>query len=202
MNTKKGLTGIALLLIVLLTTGCVSQEEFDKVKSDLTTAQSQAETLQGDLASLKSDHAALNSERDALQNRYDVLKTDYDAAMGNLDAAQAQAKSLSSDMEAAQNQAELLQQKIVRAKVQAELLGSILFPVAGENGAAPTETDYFNLILRWQESVETTGDTILKEKFQALVDSGFAEGPMMEFLTYLLESMSRGLEVSGFGVGV
>lgn len=95
MKGKRFSIGLALLLIPLLAISCtagVSQEEHDKVKSDLAVVQAQVESLQ-------SDSKAAKSQLETLQSVNDNTKSD-------LAAAQAQVESLQSDSKIAKSQLE------------------------------------------------------------------------------------------------
>jgi len=55
--------GMALVLVLFLMTSCgVSQQEYDKVGSDLTTAQTQIQLLQGELSAKETELSAKESE--------------------------------------------------------------------------------------------------------------------------------------------
>ncbi|MEE8318731.1 MAG: hypothetical protein V3R36_03725, partial [Dehalococcoidales bacterium] len=93
-----------LILIMLVTTlvslpACASgiaPEEYDKVKNELSTIQSQLESLQRKLA--ESESVKVNLEA-LLNERYDELNQTYDAALNELESLQAEFDDLSTGYE-------------------------------------------------------------------------------------------------------
>jgi len=151
VKNKKGLIGVVCLCVVLIslvTISCVatvSQEEYDKLKAELS-------------------------------------------------AFQAQVKVLQSDLEAAQNRIDLLEQKMTRAKAQAEIISGLFVPALTGELNEMTAGESVQFLLEWLDQVEASGDAVLKEKFQALMDAEFANEGMMDFFLYLFENLPRTLE--------
>jgi len=123
-----------------------------------------------------------------------VSQEEYDKVKAELVAAQAQVETLQSDLKAAQSRIELLEQKVVRAKAQAEIISGLFVPaLTGEfNEMTTSESTHF--FLEWRDQVEASGDTLLKDKFQALIDAEFADEGMMDFFLYLFENLPKTLE--------
>lgn len=86
-------------------------------------------------------------------------------------------------------EAQVLREKIARAKTVAEIINALFVPVfKGE------EVDPVNLLFEWRDKIEATGDAVLKEKFQAVMDSEGRDQEVMDLLLYLFESLPRILE--------
>lgn len=94
----------------------VSQQEYDRIESELSAIQSQMATLQGKLAeaeqlqaqnaelnkkyeAIKSDFDALQADYEALGDEYENLNEQYIAAMSQFETVQAVYEELSDDYE-------------------------------------------------------------------------------------------------------
>lgn len=169
MKAKHHVIGIMLLLVPLILATCtagVSQEEYDKVKSELATAQAQVEGLESDLSTAQDQIETLESEYEDVQN----------------------------DLRDSQDKVESLEEKIKQAKAKAEVLNGLFVPALTGELDQMTEEEAMSYFLEWRDTIEATGDPEMKEKFQGLIDSGFADNEMMDFFLYLFESIPDTLE--------
>lgn len=169
MKTKIHVMGIMIFLIPLMLANCtagVSQEEYDQVNSELATAQAQVDSLESDLSTA--------------QEEIETLESDYE--------------EVQSDLQDSQDKIEALEEKIKQAKAQAEVINGLFVPALTGELDTMTEEEAINYFLDWRDKVEATGDPTLKEKFQGLIDSGFADDQMLDFFLYLFESIPNTLE--------
>jgi septal ring factor EnvC (AmiA/AmiB activator) len=147
-------------------TAGVSQEEYERVNSELATAQAQIESLENDLSTA--------------QEQIETLENDYEEAQN--------------DLQDSQDKVEALEEKIKQAKAQAEVINGLFVPALTGELDIMTEEEAINYFLDWRDKVEASGDPTLKEMFQELIDSGFADDQMMDFFLYLFESIPDTLE--------
>ena len=75
---KAIVTGMVLVLLLFLlpscTAGGVSQEEYDRVSSDLAAAQTQIQSLQGELSAKESEVEATKTELEAIKGEFEVIE--------------------------------------------------------------------------------------------------------------------------------
>jgi len=136
--------------------------------SDLAVAQAQVKSLQSDLK-------AAQSQIKTLQSDCGSLRSDYDKAKSDAGAAQAEVQTL--------------KEKMARAKTAAEIINALFVPVFEGK-----EVDPVNLLFEWTDKIEATGDAVLKEKFQAVMDSEGRDQEVMDLFLYLFESIPKILE--------
>jgi outer membrane murein-binding lipoprotein Lpp len=130
----KGWNGFLLLataLGLLMTAACtkgVSQTEYDKVKTDLATAQASLQSLQNDYNSAMADRdkaradlATAQARVQSLQNDYNSATADRDKARADLATAQARAQKLEGDLSLVQAQAKDLQTQLDSAKASLDM---------------------------------------------------------------------------------
>jgi len=111
------MVGMVLILMLFLLSSCgVPQEDYDRVSSDLATAQAEIQSLQGDLTAVRGD----------------LTKAEGDLATvrGDLTKAQAQIQSLQSDKEATE-------EKRTEALAYAEFVDILMYPAWIEAGLTP-----------------------------------------------------------------
>jgi len=125
-----------MLLVQSCATG-VSQEKYDKVNSDLVSAQSQLSTLQ-------SDYDKANNDLKNIQDQLAKLQSDYDNA--NIDLAEVQAKhsavqndysTVKSDLTAVQAEINALENRILdlyraRPDTTVEVIKDVEYGIAGD----------------------------------------------------------------------
>jgi outer membrane murein-binding lipoprotein Lpp len=105
---KTILTGMVLILMLFLLSSCgVPQEDYDRVSSDLAAAQTEIQSLQGDLTAVRADLTKAEG--------------DLAAAQDDLTKAQAQIQSLQGDKEATE-------EKRAEALAYAEFVDILMWP--------------------------------------------------------------------------
>lgn len=123
-----------------------------------------------------------------------VSQEQYDKLGAELSAAQAQVEALQSDLESAQSRIALLEEKITRAKAQADIISGLFVPALTGELNEMTAAESTRFFLEWRDQVEASGDILLKDKFQTLMDAEFANEGMMDFFLYLFENLPKTLE--------
>jgi hypothetical protein len=101
----------------------------------------------------------------------EVSQEEYDKLVDELVSAQTQIETLKSDLEAAQDKIDSLQLKMKQAKAQAEIISGLFVPALTGELKELSEGESINFFLGWWGKVEASEDAVLKEKFQALIDS-------------------------------
>ncbi|GAJ15139.1 unnamed protein product [marine sediment metagenome] len=84
---KAIVAGLALILMLLFAISCgIPQEEYDRVSSDLTAAQTQIQSLQSDLSAKESDLEAAKEKLEQGKARIEILNAVFlPAITGELD---------------------------------------------------------------------------------------------------------------------
>ena len=135
---KAIVVGLASILMLSFVISCgVPQEEYDKVSSDLTAAQTQIQSLQDDLTAAQDDLTAAQTQIQSLQ--------------GDLAEAQAQIQPLQDDKEAAE-------EKRAEAMTYAEYLDILLYSLFEEAGLTPRFA--FESDIEWMIELRDTADDI------------------------------------------
>ena len=169
--------GLALILMLLFSVSCgVPQKDYDKVSSDLTTAQAEIQSLQGDLSAKESDLTAAQAEIQSLQ--------------GDLSAKEA-------GLSAKENELEATKGKLEQGKARIEILNAIFIPAMTGELEGMTDTESVAYFFEWRDKIMDIEDPELTAKFEALIetfsDEAFDEASS-SFFTYLLESTADALE--------
>jgi uncharacterized protein YkwD len=134
---------IAILSMLLATMGALScasgasQEEYDRVNSELLALQSQMATMQGKLAeaqlvqtqnealgkqyeAMKGEFDALQADYEELSNKYEDMSEQYNTTMSQFEALQADYEALSDEYEEMSEQYEILTKGAAKAEAAAE----------------------------------------------------------------------------------
>ena len=154
---KTILIGMALILMLFLLSSCgVSQEEYNRVSSDLATAQTQIQSLQGDLTEARGDLAEAEAQIQSLQG-------DLTAVRADLAEAEAQIQSLQSDKDAAEK-------KRVEALAYAEFVDVLMYPAWIEAGLTPRFVfeDDVDWLVKLTNRASDMGDTKLSSYIKEL----------------------------------
>ena len=123
-----------------------------------------------------------------------VSQEEYDKLAAELSAAQSQVETLQSDLESAQSRIALLEEKMAWARAQAEIISGLFVPALTGELNEMTAAESTRFFLQWRDQVEASGDVLLKDKFQALMDAEFANEGIMDFFLYLFENLPETLE--------
>jgi len=137
---KIAILSMLLVVATLGTLSCapeVSQEEYDRVNSELLALQSQLATLQGKLAeaqlvqtqnealakqyeAMKGDFDALQADYEELSAKYEGMSEQYNTAKSQFEAVQADYEALGDEYEALSEQYEILMKEAAEAEAAAE----------------------------------------------------------------------------------
>ena len=170
---------LALILILLSAISCgVPQEDYAKVISDLTAAQTQIQSLQGELSTKETELSTKESELAAAQTQTQSLQGDLAAK--------------ETELSAKESELEVTNEKLEQGKARIEILNAIFIPAMTGELDAMTETEATNYSLEWQDSLNAVGDPVLTAKFEAFMDAGSDEA-LFSFFVYLLESTADAL---------
>ncbi len=166
---KAILISMALILVLFLLPSCgagVSQEEYDKVKADLASAQAQIQSLQNDLAAAQEQNQSLPSD---------------------LAQAQAQIQSLQTDIEAAD-------QKSAEALAYTEFLDVLMYPAYKQAGINPRFgfEDDVEWFVELKNRATDMGDTKLSSYIKDLEKGD--ESAMYEMWDYCLGIIEEALK--------
>jgi outer membrane murein-binding lipoprotein Lpp len=164
---KKAIPIVMILLPMLfLLTSCgggVSQEEYDRVSSDLAEAQAQIQSLQNDLAAAQEQNQSLPSD---------------------LAQAQAQIQSLQNTIEAAD-------QKSAEALAYTEFLDILMYPAYKDVGITPRFDfeDEVEWLVGLKNKATDIGDTKLSNYIKELEKGD--ESAMYDMWDYCLETIEN-----------
>ncbi len=166
---KAILIGMALVLLLFLIPSCaagVPWEEYDRVSSDLATAQTQIQSLQDDLT--------------AAQTQIQSLQDD-------LAEAQAQIQPPQVDNEAAE-------EKRAQALAYAEYLDILLYSLFEEAGLTPRFAfeDDIEWMIELRDRADDIGDTELSNYLKELEER--SEGAMERLWHYCLDRIEKALK--------
>ena len=122
---------------------------------------------------------------------YDAVVAERDSAQAELQSVQSELQSVSSELSAAQLTIQSQEQAMAKAKISAEIISAFFIPIVkGEEALA----DPMKVIFEWGNQVEASGDAVLKDKFDALIESEVGDEELEDFFIYLLESIPETLE--------
>ncbi len=123
---RTGIIPVLLVVILLISTSCtsgISQDEYDRVKNELSTIQSELASLQSKLTesmALQAQSEVLNSKLDTLQGEYEVLQTKYEELIAEYDELSADYDNVQSEFKAMQDEYEELSAKYEELSKQSE----------------------------------------------------------------------------------
>ena len=168
------MVGMVLILMLFLLSSCgVPQEDYDGVSSDLATAQAEIQSLQGDLTAVRGDLTK--------------VQDDLAAAQADLTKAQAQIQSLQSNEEVTEG-------KRAEALAYAEYLDMALYTVWKESGIAPRfdfEDDLLWL-LGLRDRASEIEDENLSNYVEELIEG--SEAATNQIWDYCLERIEQALK--------
>jgi len=150
----------------------VSQEEYDRLKGELSALQSQLATMQAKLVdaqllqtqnetlgkqytALKSDFDALQADYEELNNKYEAMSEQYDTIKSDFDALQADYEELNNKYEAMSEQYEKLLKAATEAEAAAEFskedVEQAIFKLINEErtGKGVTELEWGVNLYKW-----------------------------------------------------
>ena len=123
---RTGIISVLLVVILLISTSCtsgISQDEYDRVKNELSTIQSELASLQSKLTesmALQAQSEVLNSKLDTLQGEYEVLQTKYEELIAEYDELSGDYDNVQSEFKAMQDEYEELSAKYEELSKQME----------------------------------------------------------------------------------
>ena len=117
-----------------------------------------------------------------------VPQQKYDDLQNELDKANEKNGEL-------QNEIDILTKIISSAKAKSDIISGLFVPsITGEIDDF-SNSQSVAMFLDWTEKIEESGDPILKEKYQDLLNSGFDEDKLSIFFIYIFKSMSEDLQL-------
>lgn len=178
---KTILIGMVLILMLFLLSSCgVPQEDYDRVSSDLAAVQTQIQSLEGDLAAVEDGLTKAQAQIQSLQ-------ADLAAAQADLTEAEAQTQSLQTDKEVAQ-------EKRAEALAYAEYLDVVMYPVWRDAGLTPRfvfESD-FEWLLELGSIASNMGDAELSNYAKRIQEGD--EAAMTELWDYCIDRIEKALK--------
>lgn len=149
---------ISIMLVITLFTlpACTSgiaPEEYDKVKDELSTIQSQLVSLQGKLAESEivkvNLEALLTEQYDELSQTYDTVVSEYESLQANFDSLSTEYEDLGKQLDAVRDEYETLQAQHEYLLAEYDVLRA-QYDIVTEEPALITEEDVeqalFNLV--------------------------------------------------------
>jgi len=131
-----------------------------------------------------------------------VSQEALDKANGDLEAAQTQINQLQEDLTEKDALLEAANEKLTRAKNMMEFVDGFILPFIYGEFNDMGQPEMLSLLSEWQEKVDAIGDTVLTQKFQAIIDSisgvgetepGAAKVLMEDIFSYVLEKLTETL---------
>ena len=148
---RTGIISVLFVVIILISTSCtlgVPQQEYDRVKNELSAVQGELAALQGKLTEsvalqvqneeLNNRYATLKSEFDAMQTRHEELRAEYDelnikyaSIQSEYETINAKYKELSTEYEELSKQYEAAVEEV--AEIAEEDVEQALFELINED---------------------------------------------------------------------
>ena len=116
-----------------------------------------------------------------------VSQEDYEMIVTERDAAQAEVITLRSELVS-------LEQKMAQAKALAEVMSSLFVPALTGELEKISEGESMRYLQEWHDKIEASGDPLVRDKFEALVESGFPDKQIRDFFLYLFETLLERLK--------
>ncbi len=116
-----------------------------------------------------------------------VSQDDYEAIVAERDAARAEVVTLQSELAS-------LEGKMARAKALAEVVSGLFVPALTGELEQISENESMRYFLEWRDKVEASGDPLVQDKFETLIESRFPDEQMRDFFLYLFEVLLERLE--------
>jgi len=162
---RTGIISVLFVVIILISTSCASgvpQQEYDRVKNELSAIQGELASLQSKLteyvslqaqneelnnrnATLKSEFAAMQTKHEELSAEYDELNIKHDTMQSEYEALQANYEELSAEYEVLSKQ---LEEEEVEVEIAEEDVEQALFELINED-----RVDNGLDILPWREGL-------------------------------------------------
>ena len=114
------------------------------------------------------------------QQEYDDLQDELDRANEKIDELQ--------------NEIDILTDKITSVKAKSDIISGLFVPTITGEIEDFSSSQSVAMLLEWTEKIEESGDPVLKEKYQDLLNSGFDDDKLSIFFIYLFKSMSEDLQ--------
>jgi hypothetical protein len=194
MKKRIGLALVSILLFLFLVACGIPQDEYDKVSSNLTTAQILIRKLQSDLTVKNSALAAKDAELKSVQTALSEKDTELKSTQGALVAKETELKSAQNALSDKETELKSAEFKMGLAKNKIEVINDIFLPAIKGDLANLTEAEITHYFFLWQNKVNAIGDSELSTQFQTFIDKGGSQEATTAFLVYLLESIPKALE--------
>lgn len=166
------MVGMVLILMLFLLSSCgVPQEDNDRVSSDLASAQTQIQSLEGELTAVRGDLTKAEGE--------------LAAAQADLTKAQAQIQPLQSDKEVADK-------KCAEALAYAEFVDVFMYPAWIEAGLSPRFVfeDDVDWLIELTSRASDMGDTKLSSYIKELDEAA----TVLALSDYCLDRIEKALK--------
>lgn len=116
-----------------------------------------------------------------------VSQEDYEAMVAERDAARAEVVTLQSELAS-------LERQMTQAKALAEVVSGLFVPALTGELEKISENESMRYFQEWYDKVEASGDPLVQDKFEALIESRFPDEQMGDFFLYLFEVLLERLE--------
>ena len=191
---KASMIGMALVLALFLVTSCgASQEQLEKISSELAAAQTETQSLQGELSTKESALAAAQTETQSLQGKLSTKESELAVAQTQIQSLETQIQSLERQIQSLERQREAANEKLKRGKAKVEILNSVLIPALSGELDEMTSIEAVGYLLEWVNEVYASGDATLIAKFEAIIGSGSSSEETMVFFLSLLRDTPESL---------
>jgi len=200
---------VSCLIVLLLLSGCgVAKEEHDAVvaeseaaqarvaslQSELNKAQSQIEVLENALATTESTLATTQDDLDETKNVLATSQSDLAETENTLATAQSNLAETNNNLIEADSTIEVLQQNMAQAKILVEIVNMLFVPALTGELFELSESEAWDVLMEWRDSVKASGDPVALEKFEAMMDSSDDDELVIDFLVYILTAIPKKLE--------
>jgi peptidoglycan hydrolase CwlO-like protein len=188
-------SGLALLLLFSVSCGSgITQEQYDQVNADLTSAQAQVQTLQADLNARTEELADKNDKLDESTQKWQESTEDLAAAQAQISALEVQVTDKTDELAAKTDEINNMQENTELVKTEYEILYILFMPALTGEIYDMSPSEQMDLSLDMRDKVDATGDPVLSSKFQALIDGGGSEEAVIDFYAYLMDAILAGLD--------
>ena len=193
---------VSLVAVLVGLGGCaqgVSQAEYDKVKGDLNTANTQIQSLEAQLNSANSQSNKLQADYETVKATYDKTKADSQAAQTQLNSLQNEYTSVTSDRDKAKTEAARLQGMLTQAAPYLHIMDLSLEQQRSEIGIKSKYWQYNQDYLQAEiaKAVAASKDATLKSLWDI-----FKQNPQNESRWFLYAIAAATSILSGEGVSV
>jgi len=122
---------------------------------------------------------------------YQAVVDERDSALAELQSVKAELQSVKGELSTAKSSIQDYEQKVAKVRIEAEMINGVFVPVLKGTEGTIDPTDF---LFKLRDNVEGLNDAVLKEKFDAVMDSEGGSEELNDFFLYLFEDIPKTLQ--------